>query len=141
MGKDLKVEGDLKVEKDLKVKDDLHVCGYAKIEHHLEVDGHLNFGQKVVTQLTALANAVMLNSSSGIITTALLIPTGTTSFTVTNSKVHSESVILLSLMSAIPATTGLTFSATNVLDDSFLLTVTCVTAPTIAAIRIGFLIC
>ena len=34
---------------DLKVGGNLSVEGYAKVEHHLEVNGHLDFGQKTAT--------------------------------------------------------------------------------------------
>ena len=138
MGKDLKVEGDLKV------KDDLHVCGYAKIEHHLSVDGHLDFGQGLYAQQTSNITTVPVTTASGIITTQASVIVGltTSTFTVTSSKVKANSVVLLSVMSSVPVgVTTLTLAAYNVVDGSFTLAVNVAGVPTGTPLKIGYLIC
>ena len=121
---------------------DLKVEGYAKIRHHLEVNGHLNFGQKVVTQLTSNTTPVTINSASGAITMHTVLPymsEETTAFIVHNNKVHAESVILVSFMCALPHPTSVCVS--TITEGSFAVTINCGPGTESVVPVIAFIVC
>ena len=79
-----------------------HIKGHLDVDHHLKVKGHLNFGQNVISQLTSNLTTVNINSSSGCINMFEVMPTGAIAFNVTNDKVHSKSVVLLTVLGDVP---------------------------------------
>ena len=128
---------------DLKVGGNLSVEGYAKVEHHLEVNGHLDFGQKTATCVNnAGVASATVNSASGAVTvTALPANTGdlNCAVTVVNSKVHADSIVLLTILTPITVGPVPLVAVLSVTEGSFVVGIA--SHATSSALTVNFLVC
>ena len=104
--------------------------------------GGLQFPKATVTQQTSLATGVTLHSTAGVITTQNVVLDGANeTFTVTNNRVSSSSVVLVSLQGYESAAGNPVVYASSVDDGSFDITITNGPAQvTSGPMEIGFIV-